>query len=101
LNSQAEASRRPADAVVQAEQLESGHGCSRDEHRREMHRIESSNRPAWKRLSRAFDNLRADPQDVPMRGSCRQMGPSVRRVRFRQLAQRGRAEQYAIALDEA
>lgn len=57
----AEPSRRPADAFVQAEQLESGNGGSRDQHGREMYRVESSNRIAWKRLSRALDDLRTDP----------------------------------------
>jgi hypothetical protein len=42
-----------------------------------MYGIKRSNRLAWERLTRALDNLCANPQHVPVRGRRRQMRSSI------------------------
>ncbi|MBI3279859.1 MAG: hypothetical protein HYZ57_08470 [Acidobacteria bacterium] len=56
-NSQAEASRRLAYAIVQAKHLESRYGGTRNQHGREMYGIQRSNWLTRKWLARALDNL--------------------------------------------
>ena len=91
---------RLANAVIEAEQLESGDGRPSDEHRCEVYGIERPNRFSRKRLPSAIDDLWTYPQHVPMGRRCRQASSSVGRVGFRELVERDSANQHSLALED-
>ena len=73
-----------ADAIIEAEERQSHDRSPGHERRREMDRIQCSNRFARKRLPGTLHNLRRDTQDLPVRCGRRQVRASIRRLSFRQ-----------------
>ena len=65
-----------------------------------MDRIQCSNRLARERLACALDNLWTETEDVPVGSRCRQMRPSIRGFGLRQFAERGRAQEDTLGLDD-
>ena len=64
-----------------------------------MNRIQGSNRLARKRLTGSIDDLRGDPQHLPVRSSGSQVRASVGSLGFRQFFQRYRSQHYSIAFN--
>ena len=62
-----------------------------------MNRIDRSNRFAGKWLTGALDDVRTDPEDVPMRRRHSEMCASIRSLGLAQFAKRGGPEQHTIA----
>jgi hypothetical protein len=89
-----------ADTIIEAEKRQSHNRCPGHQRRREMDRIQRSNRFARKGLPGALHNLRRDPQDLPVGCRRRQVRASIRRLRLRQFTECRRSKHYAITLDE-
>ena len=52
-----------------------------------MEGVERSNRFVRERLAGSLDNLRTDPQDVPVRGGGPEVRAAIGAIGFRQLAE--------------
>jgi hypothetical protein len=65
-----------------------------------MNRVQGSNRLARKRLTGAIDDLRGDPQHLPVRSSGSQVRAPVGSLGFRQFFERYRARQYSVAFNQ-
>ena len=100
LQSETEAPAHRTNAIVEAEQLDSGGSGTRRERRREMKRAKRPNRFIRKGLANAVDNLRTYPEQVPVSRCGVQVGTTVGCVGLGDLAERNRANEDAIAFDD-
>ena len=98
-NAEAQGWRRPAETFVQTEQLEARERAASDERGRQVQCVKRSDRLARERLPRPSDDLRTDPQDVPVGGGRHQVSPSIGGVRFSHLTENGRTEEHTVAFD--
>jgi hypothetical protein len=89
-----------ADAIIEAQERQSDYRSPGYQGRREMDRIQRSNRFARKRLPGALHNLRRDAHYLPVRCRRHQVRASIRRLRLRQLTHCRRSKYDAITLDE-
>ena len=100
MDSQAEPSRRSPNAIVKAQHLESSDDRACGQGGREVNRIERSDRFAGKWLAGALNDVRTDPEDVPMSRRHSEMRASIRGFGLAQFAKRGGPEQHTIAFDQ-
>ena len=89
-----------SNALVESQELRAWKDRPRRERGGEVNRVERPDRFHRERFPGALDDVDADPQQVPVRGGGRQVGPAVCRISFREVSERRRADQDTVTLDD-
>ncbi len=99
-NVHAESFCRLPHSIIQAEKPKSPDGRTTHQKRGEVNRVQGPNRFARKRLTGSIDDLRGNPQNLPVSSRGGQVSTPVSSLGFRQFFERHRAQQYSVAFNQ-